>query len=142
MNLSKLRRVLSKSITPELVIAPGADEDEQSPLSAIQFAPPTPLPIERRGVQLPDKAPTRPRWHNIAKGLQVSAATLRVVSSGDDEKKRAISPPLAPPPVTDTNRQVGRAGRMIRKWVRERRGRRWVEDDYQEIVMELRMLRA
>ncbi|KAI0032326.1 hypothetical protein K488DRAFT_85934 [Vararia minispora EC-137] len=135
-NLSKLRRHLGASVPPDLIIDTVQEledgdsekyeyEDEDDMLvSAIEFAPPTPSVVERFG-RLDQRAmskPTPSQSVGTAPALSATAPFSATVSGKTSDAEAAPK-------------------RGSRLWVREKRGQRWVDDNYQGIVMELRMLR-
>ncbi|KZV70649.1 hypothetical protein PENSPDRAFT_651383 [Peniophora sp. CONT] len=148
MSLAKLQRVLSQHVPRELVIrnpdwsdeesttdesTSGShlvvDEDERIPMSAIEFAPATPASIKRPALVAKHAEKLRPAWA--------------------EEARRLAPAILEPPPEPVTSKEATpmadafdrQSKRLSRKWVREVKGKRWVEEDYQGVVKQLRLLR-
>ncbi|VDC07807.1 unnamed protein product [Peniophora sp. CBMAI 1063] len=150
LSLAKLQRMLSQRVPPELVIMNPDESDVESftdedtsgghldideddaraPMSAIEFAPPTPAEVKRPALVAKHAEKVRPAWAEEARRLAP-----------------AILEPPPEPPVpsrrvsTVADKFDRESKRLSRKWVREVKGKRWVEEDMQGVVMQLRMLR-
>jgi hypothetical protein len=127
MKLAKLRRHLGASIPADLVLdaavvqAHRADEkDDDSLSSAIEFAPMT-AASEARVESVDPRVRKRAPQHSVPVPPKQQHVSVKKVAQEAEDTELA------------RNRS--------RLWVREKQGHRWVADNYQEIVMELRMLR-
>lgn len=78
-------------------------------------------------------------YHHAAE--KTSPDTSKVRSGIHNSSPAAITAPPVPAPVVQDGGQQTKAKRFSRKWVREKKGKRWVEKDYEEVLQALRKLR-
>ncbi|KAI0059089.1 hypothetical protein BV25DRAFT_1840565 [Artomyces pyxidatus] len=115
-NLSKLRRHLGQSVPADLVLPPiETDDDEDDDDDNDEY----------------DSSETDSDDSHAKKRMGMAGLSFATLA----ELSQAISPLLPNPP------DEASIKRQSRKWLREKKGKRWEEDDYEGILQSLRTLR-